>query len=375
MSTRPTLVFIAQINVPKLNLAGDAPYFISSFLLPILVYLDSLFALKHAKYYDDVVIPASEAPMDNMSYYSPQESLYGNMSDADDKGDYIYLTPPPPVPPSPYYSKNDDYYYPSNHQQQQHQHDQHHSSSSDYPSYSDYSFSDDYSHDGIPTSYDHYTSSSSFPHNHNWQQQHFHPSSSSSSSSSSFFQDWLGRRMRREAECEEGEESGGGDGEWRQGWPESWAIQGHHLLPTSTTPTVVIGNSRSLGEDQASLYKQVEESLAAVGVEGHECLLRAVCEAQSGQMLKLNLIGHLLTTFLSPVEEDDEGGQWVSSYQKASQLGREGANCPLAFPRCLVSVLDIFKFGKRGKTKNAKNDKSIKKEEDISDNHNTIPVS
>ncbi|KAK4324371.1 hypothetical protein Pmani_004995 [Petrolisthes manimaculis] len=188
--------------------------------------------------------------------------------------------------------------------------------------------------------------------------------------------------MRREAECEEGEESGGGGGGgggWRQGWPGSWGIQGQHLLPTSTTPTVVLGNSRSLGEDQASLYKQVEESLAAVGVEGRECLLRAVCEAQSGQMLKLNLIGHLLTTFLSPVEEEDEGSQWVSSYQKASQLGREGANCPLTFPRCLVSVLDIFKFGKRGKTKHAKNDKSIKKEEeeekDSSDNHNTIPVS
>lgn len=74
----------------------------------------------------------------------------------------------------------------------------------------------------------------------------------------------------------------------------------------------------------------------------------------------------------SPVEEEEDGGQWVASYQRAAQLGREGANCQLTFPTCPVSVLDIFKFGKKGKPEKGY-DKS-KKKEDSFDDDNTLPV-
>ncbi|ROT66196.1 hypothetical protein C7M84_015814 [Penaeus vannamei] len=74
---------------------------------------------------------------------------------------------------------------------------------------------------------------------------------------------------------------------------------------------------RSLAEDQMTIYQQLQSSLSAVGVDGRSCLLRFICEAQHRRMQRLNLLGQMLATLLTPKEDD-----FLASYSEAAAAGR-----------------------------------------------------
>ncbi|XP_050697683.1 uncharacterized protein LOC126986041 [Eriocheir sinensis] len=111
---------------------------------------------------------------------------------------------------------------------------------------------------------------------------------------------------------------------------------------------------RSLGQDQLALFHHLEASLSAAGLSGRACLLRAVCEAQSKRLLALNLLGHLLTAFLTPQDKES-----LSPYWEASSVGQSGTRdgrCKRRYPGCPFSVLDVFKLGRKNRRKNNSED-------------------
>ncbi|XP_064101819.1 uncharacterized protein LOC135212348 [Macrobrachium nipponense] len=113
--------------------------------------------------------------------------------------------------------------------------------------------------------------------------------------------------------------------------------------------------ARSLAEDQKAIYEQLAASLSAVGVDGRICLLRFICEAQHTRIQKLNLLGKMLATFLTPKEDN-----FLEEYNKASALGKAG-ECGGNFDSCPISLFNIFNYSKNGKLSKNKMDFEKKK--------------
>ncbi|XP_050698014.1 uncharacterized protein LOC126986157 isoform X3 [Eriocheir sinensis] len=72
-------------------------------------------------------------------------------------------------------------------------------------------------------------------------------------------------------------------------------------LPVTIFLDVLLGErsssssrSRSLGEDQAGIFRAVEASLAGVGVDGRACLLRLICHLQSRPIGQYTVVGEVL---------------------------------------------------------------------------------
>ncbi|XP_027227213.2 uncharacterized protein [Penaeus vannamei] len=95
---------------------------------------------------------------------------------------------------------------------------------------------------------------------------------------------------------------------------------------------------RSLAEDQMTIYQQLQSSLSAVGVDGRSCLLRFICEAQHRRMQRLNLLGQMLATLLTPKEDD-----FLASYSEAAAAGREGS-CLEQYSECPVSLFTLMDY-------------------------------
>ncbi|XP_045102610.1 uncharacterized protein LOC123499071 [Portunus trituberculatus] len=110
-------------------------------------------------------------------------------------------------------------------------------------------------------------------------------------------------------------------------------------------PPLELGKTRNLAEDQLALFYHLETSLTVAGVDGRACMLRAVCEGQSKRLIALNLLGHLLTAFLTPQDKT-----LLKPYWEAAEVGRagtRGGRCAKHYPGCPVSLLDIFKLARR----------------------------
>lgn len=71
---------------------------------------------------------------------------------------------------------------------------------------------------------------------------------------------------------------------------------------------------------------------------GHECLLRTICEVAETPLSHNGLIGELLQVFFTPGDHeiiDDE-------YRYAMKAGLQHVTCDKLFPDCPFSVLDSF---------------------------------
>ncbi|KAK7080647.1 hypothetical protein SK128_002863, partial [Halocaridina rubra] len=104
------------------------------------------------------------------------------------------------------------------------------------------------------------------------------------------------------------------------------------------------GDERSLVEDQKALYEQLASSLSAVGVDGRACLLRFICEAQSTRIKKLNLLGKMLATLLTPKEDS-----FLEEYNIAATIGRSG-QCAGNYNKCAISLFNIFNYVRKSKS-------------------------
>ncbi|XP_045123401.1 uncharacterized protein LOC123511508 isoform X3 [Portunus trituberculatus] len=94
--------------------------------------------------------------------------------------------------------------------------------------------------------------------------------------------------------------------------------------------------SRSLGEDQAGIFRALEDSLAGVGVDGRACLLRLICHLQTRPIGQYTVVGEvLMLLFTRPKRETSD---FLKEYQEAEMAGLDGADCSLLYPSCPFSL-------------------------------------
>ncbi|XP_050698013.1 uncharacterized protein LOC126986157 isoform X2 [Eriocheir sinensis] len=112
-------------------------------------------------------------------------------------------------------------------------------------------------------------------------------------------------------------------------------------LPVTIFLDVLLGErssssrSRSLGEDQAGIFRAVEASLAGVGVDGRACLLRLICHLQSRPIGQYTVVGEVLMLLFTPKREAVD---FLQDYQEAEMAGLDGGDCASLYPSCPFSL-------------------------------------
>jgi len=93
------------------------------------------------------------------------------------------------------------------------------------------------------------------------------------------------------------------------------------------------------------IYRGIEMVLQNLGLPGHSCLLRAICEHAALPLThESGLLGELFHIILTPSRSRDPLGMTKDRvYQSAERLGRRGGNCELTYAnRCPRSAIDMI---------------------------------
>lgn len=93
------------------------------------------------------------------------------------------------------------------------------------------------------------------------------------------------------------------------------------------------------------LYRGIEMVLQHMGLPGHSCLLRVICEHASHPLShESGLLGELLHIVLTPSSSRDETTMSKDhAYQLAERIGRRGGSCAKVYARkCRRSAIDLI---------------------------------
>ncbi|XP_071512426.1 uncharacterized protein [Panulirus ornatus] len=101
---------------------------------------------------------------------------------------------------------------------------------------------------------------------------------------------------------------------------------------------------RSIQEDQLELFRQIEDNIATMGVDGHACVLRFICEMQTNRFSRSSIFGEIFTLIFTPKQGDDYS--LLKDYIAAEMAGQEadtpsgsaGPICVERYPSCPMSV-------------------------------------
>lgn len=87
-----------------------------------------------------------------------------------------------------------------------------------------------------------------------------------------------------------------------------------------------------------SLYQIIEEKLEMHGFDGHECLLKLICEASSSDFIKTNgYLGNIIDIILRPSSSTIENDTEI--YFDAEN---EIENCEEKYSNCKIDILKFF---------------------------------
>ena len=94
-------------------------------------------------------------------------------------------------------------------------------------------------------------------------------------------------------------------------------------------------------------YEIIEEVLVKEGKNGHECMLRAICEVAETPVNHNGLVGELLQLFFTPGKHE----RLHADYHHARHAGLQHVNCEKLFPECPLGhgMLDSFSLIKEFK--------------------------
>ncbi|CAK9833936.1 hypothetical protein ANTRET_LOCUS10545 [Anthophora retusa] len=91
--------------------------------------------------------------------------------------------------------------------------------------------------------------------------------------------------------------------------------------------------------DRTTLYDVVENKFVNHGYQGHECLLRAICETSEHSLRHNGLIGDILHVIFTPRSSRHE--QLPQDILQAEVVGRNGS-CSKYRPQCPVGLFDLI---------------------------------
>ncbi|XP_029038335.1 uncharacterized protein LOC114873798 [Osmia bicornis bicornis] len=94
---------------------------------------------------------------------------------------------------------------------------------------------------------------------------------------------------------------------------------------------------RSLNRE--TLYQLVENKFINYGYQGHECLLRAICETSEHSLRHNGLIGDILHVIFTPTTSRHE--PLPQDILQAEVVGRNGS-CSNYQPQCPVGLFDLI---------------------------------
>ncbi|XP_037803414.1 uncharacterized protein LOC119597842 isoform X2 [Penaeus monodon] len=99
---------------------------------------------------------------------------------------------------------------------------------------------------------------------------------------------------------------------------------------------------RSIQEDQMELFHQIEDNISAMGVDGHACILRFICEMQTNRFSASSIFGEIFTLMFTPKQGDDY--TLLKEYIEAEMAGAEGSQrCSERYLTCPVSVFSALR--------------------------------
>ncbi|XP_076656811.1 uncharacterized protein LOC143361359 [Halictus rubicundus] len=91
--------------------------------------------------------------------------------------------------------------------------------------------------------------------------------------------------------------------------------------------------------DRATVYRVVENKFTSYGYQGHECLLRAICETSEHTLRHNGLIGDILHVIFTPTSSRHE--ELPQDILQAEAVGRNGG-CSKYQPQCPVGLFDLI---------------------------------
>ncbi|XP_076283723.1 uncharacterized protein LOC143210604 isoform X2 [Lasioglossum baleicum] len=91
--------------------------------------------------------------------------------------------------------------------------------------------------------------------------------------------------------------------------------------------------------DRATVYQVIENKFISYGYQGHECLLRAICETSEHTLRHNGLIGDILHVIFTPTSSRHE--ELPQDILQAEVVGRNGG-CSKYQPQCPVGLFDLI---------------------------------
>ncbi|XP_015439508.1 PREDICTED: uncharacterized protein LOC107194403 [Dufourea novaeangliae] len=121
-------------------------------------------------------------------------------------------------------------------------------------------------------------------------------------------------------------------------------FEGTYGLPTNASDDFLFAEinaarrtRRSL--DRAIVYEVLEKKFISYGYQGHECLLRAICETSEHRLTHNGLIGDILHVIFTPTSSRHE--ELPEDILQAEVVGRNGS-CSKYQPQCPVGLFDLI---------------------------------
>ncbi|XP_045606528.2 uncharacterized protein [Procambarus clarkii] len=102
--------------------------------------------------------------------------------------------------------------------------------------------------------------------------------------------------------------------------------------------------SRSIQEDQLDLFQQIESNIATLGVDGHACVLRFICEMQTNRFSSSSIFGEIFNLMFTPKQGSNY--KILEDYIAAEMAGQDsgpGQTCAETYPSCPVSVFAVLR--------------------------------
>ncbi|XP_053643524.1 uncharacterized protein [Cherax quadricarinatus] len=108
---------------------------------------------------------------------------------------------------------------------------------------------------------------------------------------------------------------------------------------TYKLPTNFFRRKRSLVNERSTLYSLLGDFLSKAGLDGEECILRAVCDVGEAPLDEYGLLGEIITLIFAP---GFEGNNLHKDFMQAEEYGRSYGNCWSAFPNCPMSMREML---------------------------------
>ncbi|XP_068237433.1 uncharacterized protein [Palaemon carinicauda] len=118
-------------------------------------------------------------------------------------------------------------------------------------------------------------------------------------------------------------------------------------IPVAIFLDTLFGESASTGNmaaDQLNVFRSMEDSIGAMGIDGRGCLLRLICELQSNPIGEFTVIGEIITVLFTPKRGLND---FLDEYIHAEMAGANGEHCATRYPTCPFSIMNTLRQHKK----------------------------